>query len=300
MKDRKFQFCRYSFYDQTAMEKHFQKMAANGWLIEKISAYLWQFRRIEPQHLHICVTYFPDASEFDPCPTEGQHILEEFAAKDGWKLLTRFGPMQVFCNTAANPTPIETDPVTQVATIYRSMKKNLIMPHLMALGITLYQLGFNGYRAATDMVEFLSTPYLLASVPIWLLLFFAEMLELLTAFRWYHKAKAAAENGVFVSVKSNRTISLAMLLSCLFVFLATIQLPNSLRSFSLVWSLCIIGIVIISHIAKSKLKKAGVSRGLNYAATIALTILLTVLLLIGITTFVFRHGIDDGRTPIGS
>ena len=59
-----------------------------------------------------------------------QQMMEDFAAKDGWTLLTRFGQMQVFCNTAEEPTPIETDPVTKVETIYRAMKKNLLPAHL--------------------------------------------------------------------------------------------------------------------------------------------------------------------------
>ncbi len=39
MKDKKRQFVRCAFYDQTAMQKQFEKMASQGWLIEKINAY---------------------------------------------------------------------------------------------------------------------------------------------------------------------------------------------------------------------------------------------------------------------
>ena len=35
---------------------------------EKISACFWTYKRIEPANLHITVTYFPSASEFDPGP----------------------------------------------------------------------------------------------------------------------------------------------------------------------------------------------------------------------------------------
>ena len=35
---------------------------------EKISACFWTYKRIEPPNLHITVTYFPSASEFDSGP----------------------------------------------------------------------------------------------------------------------------------------------------------------------------------------------------------------------------------------
>ena len=68
MKDTKHQFVRCAFYDQTAMQQQFEKMASQGWLIDKISACFWTFKRIEPANLNITVTYFPSASEFDPGP----------------------------------------------------------------------------------------------------------------------------------------------------------------------------------------------------------------------------------------
>ena len=70
MRDTKRQIVRCAFYDQTAMEKQFEKMASEGWLIDKISAYFWTYRRVDPTNLHITVTYFPNASEFDPGPKQ--------------------------------------------------------------------------------------------------------------------------------------------------------------------------------------------------------------------------------------
>ncbi len=300
MKEKKRQIVRCSFYDQTAMQKQFEKMAAQGWLIEKLSAYFWTYRRIEPTDLHITVTYFPSASELDPHPSDKQQMMEEFAAKDGWKLLTRWGQIQVFCNDAEDPTPIETDPVTQVNTIYRAMKKNLIPSHLMVLALVLYQLIFNGYRCFTEVVDFLSTPYLLASLPVWLLLLFAELNELFNCFRWYKKAKPAAENGIFLPVKTNRMISITLILSGLVIFFATLQLPKSLQAFSLVWIVVILGIIAIGRLMKDWLKSAGASKGTNYTVTISLVILLTFAFLGVMTVYIIRNGLDDGRTPIDS
>lgn len=300
MKDTKRQIVRCAFYDQTAMQKQFEKMASEGWLIEKISTCFWTYRKIDPTDLHITVTYFPNASEFDPGPSEKQQMMEEFAARDGWKLLTRWGQIQVFCNESKDPTPIETDPVIQVNTIWRAMKKNLIPSHLMILALCLYQLIFNGYRGFTEIVDFLSTPHLLISIPLYVLLLITEINELITCFRWHRKAKPAAENGIFLPVKTNRTITFALVLSCAFVLLSTILLPAGTRSFSLVWMIVVMGVILAGRRLKQVLKKAGASRGINYAATIIATILLTFAFLGGMTFYVVRFGISDGRTPVGS
>lgn len=300
MKDTKRQIVRCAFYDQTAMQKQFEKMAAEGWLIDKISAYFWTYRRIEPTDLHITVTYFPNASEFDPGPSESQQIMEEFAARDGWKLLTRWGQIQVFCNESEDPTPIETDPVTQVNTIWRAMKKNLIPSHLMVLALCLYQLIFNGYRLFTEMVDFLSTPYLLSSIPLWILLLLAEINELITCFRWHRKAKPAAENGIFLPVKTNRFITFALILSCLVILINTLQLPSGFQKFSLIWMAVILSIILIANLLKRWLKRNGASKGTNYTLTILLIIVLTFIFLGILTAFILRSGLDDGRTPVDS
>lgn len=300
MKNTKRQITRFAFYDQTAMEKHFEMMASEGWLIEKITAYFLHYQRIEPQKLHFTVTYFPDASEFDPGPKDKHKMMEDFAAKDGWKLLTRWGQMQVFCNEAEKPIPIETDAVTQVENIHRSMKKNLLPAHLMILALAIWQLFFNGHRAFTETVDFLSTPHLLASLPIWLLLLLTEIYEILNCYLWYRKAKPAAENGVFIPVKTNHFISFTLILSCVFVLIVTIFLPSELRFVSLCWIAIVIGINLIGNVVKRKLKKAGASKGLNYAVTILIIILLTFTLLTGLVFFILRYGLDDGRKPVGS
>lgn len=228
-------------------------------------------------------------------------MMEDFAAKDGWRLLTSWGQMQVFCNNAEEPIPIETEPVTQVETIYRAMKKNIIQGHLILLILSIYQLAFNGYRMFSDTVDFLSTPYLLASLPIWLLLLLAEINEILTCFCWYRKAKAAStNNGIFMPVKTNRFITFTLLLSSAFVILSTITLPSEIRIVSISWMVVIIGIILLGHVVKQKLKKLGASRGINYFVTILITILLTTTFFSGMIFYIMRYGLDNGRKSVGS
>lgn len=92
MKEFKRRIESFAFYDHTAIEAHLEHMAQRGWLVEQPGNYLWRYRRIQPKKLHFSVTYFPNASDFDPGPTDGQRQMEEYCAKDGW-IPTEFGTL---------------------------------------------------------------------------------------------------------------------------------------------------------------------------------------------------------------
>ncbi len=98
-------------YDSTAIARKVETMAACGWLAERVGRYFWYYRRCEPQTLHAAVQYFPKASDFDPAPSEAEREMMDYAARDGWQPLFRWGQAQVFINTAAEPTPLQTDAV---------------------------------------------------------------------------------------------------------------------------------------------------------------------------------------------
>lgn len=65
MKNTKRRIEPLSFFDHTGISGHLEKMAAKGWMIEKIVNTGWVYRRIEPKKIHFAVSYFPKASEFD-------------------------------------------------------------------------------------------------------------------------------------------------------------------------------------------------------------------------------------------
>ena len=78
--------------DSEAIIAYLEKMARRGWLLEKIHPCL-TFRRIEPENLTYDVTYFSDASVFDPAPTEGQETYIDYCRAAGWELAAVNGPM---------------------------------------------------------------------------------------------------------------------------------------------------------------------------------------------------------------
>ena len=126
----------FSFYDQRGIEKKLGQMAAQGWMIAQPGGLLWTYRKIRPQRLRFAVTYFPSASEFDPHPSQRQLMKEDFCAQDGWKLAARWEAMQIFYTDRADAVPIDTDPVTQVETIHRTMSKRILTAQLLSLAST--------------------------------------------------------------------------------------------------------------------------------------------------------------------
>ena len=132
MKDtkRRLEWC--SFYDHTGIEAHLERMAQQGWLLEKIG-FTWHYRRIEPKKLTFCVTYFPRASMFDPEPSQEQETFYDFCRHTGWTLAAASAQMQIFYNEQPNPIPIDTDPAMEVDAIHQSAKKSFLLSQSMLL-----------------------------------------------------------------------------------------------------------------------------------------------------------------------
>ena len=65
----------YSLYDHTGIAVHLEKMAAKGWLLEKIGVWGWTYRRCEPMQVRFAVTYFPKTDHYEPKPIFIYNIL---------------------------------------------------------------------------------------------------------------------------------------------------------------------------------------------------------------------------------
>lgn len=299
MKEYKRRMEAVSFYDRRAIEERLTEMAAQGWMVEQPGTYFWRYRRTEPKKLHFAVTYFSNASGFDPGPTEGQQQMEEYCARDGWICAVHWGQMQIFYNERESPTPIETDPVTQVETIHRTMRKNM-WGHVVLLALCLYQLIFCFLQLRTDPVDFLSTPSRLYMVLFWLILPISPLRELLCYRSWHHRAVAAAEQGEFLEIKSRPWESALLLLISALILVAVFACIPTYRGFMAVWTLCIVGISLVVHLATRWMKKKGFSRSRNRTVSMALSVLLAIALLTGVTVSVIRYRLWDTHEPVGT
>lgn len=282
MKHTKRQLIPFSLYDLTGMERHLEQMARKGWLLDKMSAMGWRYRRIEPQKLHFTVSYCHRASAYDPEPTEEVQTFYDFCAHTGWRLAAEFGSMQVFYNGQEDPTPIDTDPAMEIQMVGREMKRALPFEILLLL-IGFFMGGSWLYSLFHSPIDLLASPTSLFTGLCWLGLMVWSVADILTYFLWRRRAKQAAQRGEFVPTRGcHRIMQVVMALVILGVvyFFITARLPG-LR---LLTGGMILGFVVLFlavNGTKDFLKKRKVSRRKNQAATIAVDVLLAVVLMVG-------------------
>lgn len=192
----------YSYYDHAGIVRHLEDMARRGWQLEKAGSIFWHYRRCAPAELHYAVVYFAKASQFDPEPPEEQREFWELCKATGWELVSSRYQMQIFCNPAADPTPIETDPVVQVENVRAAMKKGAVRGNWCMVFCALLQIWLQFHNVSTIRSLLASNTYLFA-IFVWVMLLAEAVAGLISYYRWYKKARTAArEEGVLISPSS--------------------------------------------------------------------------------------------------
>lgn len=303
MKETKKILCHFSFYDQVRIQEKLEEMAEQGWMVHQPGNFTWTFKRMEPKKLRFSVTYFPNASEFDPGPTESELTKLDFCAQDGWKLATKWGVMQIFYNENENAVPIETEPVAQVENVKKSMRKNVLFSHLMIVALIIYYMVMQYSMFRRDPVEYLSSPLKAYQIPMWVCLLLASLYELGFYFYWTRKAKKLAEeDGVFLPIKSNIRASYVLLAFSTLLILFAFGSAKGFLLFGLVWC----GVLCFNRFAvngiKNKLKKKGVSRRVNIAVSTGSVFLLSILAVGILVYIIISSGISltGGENAVGT
>lgn len=278
-----------SFFDHTGISRHLEKMAAKGWMIEKIVNTGWVYRRMEPKNLHFAVSYYPKASEFDPEPSDAQKMFHEFCAHTGWILACTSAQMQIFYNELENPTPIETEPELEMQAIHASAKKSFIPSYMLLFVIGLINGGLWVSGLLGDPINVLSDPTKLLTGGIWLLLGLLCLVELISYFRWHAKAKIAAEHGEFLKVPSTSKFQkFALIVTAIgMIFWAVnhIVLGDPLkRTVAVLMCIYMPLLFIIVNATKEFLKRKKASRGVNRTLTV-MTSFIVSFALMGLITF---------------
>ena len=275
MRDVKRRVETYSCYDHSGISAHLEAMAAQGWLLEKRANALWTYRRAQPQQLTYAVAYYPEGSAFDPEPNEGLSEFYELCAHDGWEFVTAFAEMQIFVSRRENPPPLDTDPVVELDVIHRSSRRRFLKAYWVFLVIcALFAFpGLGGLFA--DPVYALSGLY---SVPAGLAFAFmaaACAAELICYYRWYSRARRAAEHGERMETSSPHRL-ISALLWCTYAALALCLLSvftagdSFIRfSFALVIVVYIIGSVVM-RVSAGKLRRRSTPRTITLAVSLVL------------------------------
>lgn len=303
MKVRKRRIEPFTFYDHTGIEAHLEKMAAKGWEFFQISTVFWHYRRAIPKKTHYAVTYFPQASEFDPEPSEGQQTFRDYCEEAGWKFVTSSAQMQVFCNDQENPVPIETDAAVQVENIHKVAKKSFFPSFSLFLFAALLQMVLFFWRFLDDPVSTLSSSTNLFTAGSWTIFFIYFMMELITYFLWYRKAReAACLDGSFIATKGHRQFQRATLYLVLLSFvlwgISLGVIPGFLIVLFSIFSVCAILFLVIS--IKNYLKRRKTSAGRNRVVTLVSCVLLSfgISILLAFSIFYLVNKGVFSRKPI--
>lgn len=289
MKNTKRRIEPLSFFDHTGISGHLEKMAAKGWMLEKIVNTGWVYRRIEPKKVHFAVSYYPKASEFDPEPSDEQKMFHEFCAHTGWQLACTSAQMQIFYNERENPVPIETEPELELQAIHASAKKSFIPSYILLLAIAFINGGMWVSNLLGDPLDLLSSPTDLFIGGCWLLLAIFCAVELICYFRWHAKAKVVAEHGEFLKAPSTSKFQKAVLMIVIvggiyWVVNYIICGDNLQRFVAIVMCFYMPALFLIVNATKEFLKRKKTSRGVNRTVTM-LTSFVVAFAMMGVITF---------------
>ena len=280
----------FSFYNHTGVEEHLTNMARKGWMIESITNVSWTYRKIEPKEIHFTASYYPRASDFDPEPTEEQKEFNDYCARTGWQYVCSWFQMQIFCNEADNPLPLDTDPIMEVCNIHRACKKNFLIGYwlLFALGFVASAYSLAGiYFVPIDRLAYTNKLVILLA---WVSLFAMALVELVAYYVWLGKAKKGAQNGIFVTTPSTSKFQKGIIVFLLIVVVGwfrhlfaagdSLMLTVAIVNFFIVF-----GTIFFVNFIKQGLKKVKASRGMNrfltFAACFILPVIFTTALVFG-------------------
>lgn len=290
MKDTKRRVVFFSFYDHTGIERHLNKMAKQGWLIESITNVCWTYRKIEPKDIHFSASYYPRGSDFDPEPTEDQQTFHDFCAHTGWTYACSWFQMQIFYNEKENPIPLDTDPEMEVDVIHKACKKNFLPGYFLLLAVSLLMTVYFIWGVVADPIGLLSSASRLMSQSALLCLFALCAVELVTYFRWHRKAKLAAKNGIFVATSS--TTKFHLVIMGILLIITVFGLVNLFAGddpllfwLGIVNLVYMFGLILAVNGIKQGLKKAKVSRGWNKVVTFGACFLIPIVMTVLITLF---------------
>ena len=291
----------YAFYDHTGLERHLEKMAANGWMLESVGTYALRYRRCEPKKLRFAVVYYPKSDSF--CPDEPNHenlTFWDYCAGAGWQIVTQRGDTHIFYNENLDAVPIETEAVVQVETMERA-KKGYVRSNTITVACMLpTMLYLWATELRRDPVAFLADGYDLTMMLMIFVMILLFGVELLGYRLWLRKAKRnARELGIFTPTHSSRWLSFLRSI-WIFVFWALMVIPLLFRSAGPRIVLVSIGSVLVpiggGVLAGKLVRKRNVppkKRRLILALTVLCSALLSVMLMVGVMTYGISSGWFD-------
>ncbi|WP_406243214.1 DUF2812 domain-containing protein [Tissierella carlieri] len=175
--------------DINAIEKHFEKMARKGWMLDKIGEYIVRYKKIEPQELKFSVDLFPKLSVFDYPDKDEVVEYRNLCIDAGWNFITASNKIQVFYSDRKdNLLPIQTDDRIKQTILNKSILFEIIifaicLPiFILSLG-KLSSLDYRIFNSNISMAIAMIGPIFIVPLVVYI---FSDII-------WILKAKAAVK-----------------------------------------------------------------------------------------------------------
>lgn len=287
---KKREIIMYSILEFAKLEKRLEQRAAEGWMLKK-AGFIWTYEKSVPKKVHFSIVFFPKTNALEPEPSDSLVMMREFCEKTGWKLVSEIGQMQIFCNEAENPVPIETEAWIQVKNIHETAKANIISPYTILLVNSILQLALQVMQFMTNPINWLGMGYNFYLVLCWIVLGVGCGTELVYSYAWYKKAKRIAEEeDTLYLPKSLNAFRITYLgVAMVSLLLSILALANYTTSkyglLVIVWTVVIVGVPMgISRL----LKKMKVSAKWNRIIIVVMVIVCTLGMTIGLVASIIK------------
>ena len=177
------------------LETKLEKWASEGLFVEKIGTTFWTLYRAEPKKLKFAVTYFPEASLFNPVATDNQQTYFQYAKESGWDFVIEQNQMQIFSNEDEYAVPFETDEKEKYENLKKYMRK-IYMPFAI---ISIFMWGFclvMQYRLyQVNPVEYLSHTTNILTAALLFIAFMGELCKPIHYMIWCKLSEKAIATG---------------------------------------------------------------------------------------------------------
>ena len=184
----KYRYENIEFYDCRKIESHLEKMAAKGWMIEKISGKFYKYRKIQPQQLKFAVTYAPKATSYDLLPTMAQANYLEMCEEYGWQVAILHNQLQVLYNEDINAVEVETDGINMLDNIHSTAKRTIISATAARLFTDFCLVVAMILRFIASPMDFICTPFYFPGLLLGCVGAVNNTVELIRYFKWYKNA----------------------------------------------------------------------------------------------------------------
>ena len=183
---RKRVYWGYSILDYKGMEAYFEKMAREGWMLEKIGELWATFYRETPKDLQFTIDVFERSGILTPEETEEAREYRELCEKNGWHFVTSIKELQIF-HAPANEdlTPIQTDEELEESLARKKVWKKDFSTSIIVFLLTAVLVIITRVRPAFQMDEYMGNIIYF----LYPLMLIPTMIALIRSLLWIRKVK---------------------------------------------------------------------------------------------------------------